>query len=269
MNPCLLVLETNVLPLNYFPNYFIYIINQMITFILEIKNRAILLFITWFSTLLIGYFYKEILLFLFLESKIFITNDYKVDYFIFTDVIEVFSVYVKLVFFISLQILILYIFYHIFIYISLALFFIEYLYLFYVLKIIIIIWFLSIFFSKYILIPMMWKFFVNFQNISFINIYFEAKLSEYVDFYIKFYYIFVFYCQILTLLYFFFNYINMNILLIKKFRKLYYYFFLIFSTLISPPDILSQICISFICIFFFEFFVYIYLLKFLIKDLIR
>jgi sec-independent protein translocase protein TatC len=239
----------------------------MISYIIEIKNRVILLFITWFSVILVGYFYKETLLFLFLESEMFINNEFKVDYFIFTDVIEIFSVYIQLIWFISLQICILFFLYHSFMFIGLGLFFIEYLYFSHVLKVIICVWFLSIFFSKYLLIPMMWKFFINFQNISFINLYFEAKLIEYLNFYIKFYYVFVCYCQILTFLYIFFNYINANVILVKKFRKLYYYFFVIFSTLISPPDIFSQIGISLILIIFYEFFIYIYFIKFFINKI--
>jgi Sec-independent protein secretion pathway component TatC len=106
----------------------------MTIYILEIKNRFILLFITWLSTILVGYFYKEILLFLFLESEMFLHNEIKIEYFIYTDIIEVFSVYIQLIFFISFQILVLYILYHSFIFISFGLYFMEYFYLYNIIK---------------------------------------------------------------------------------------------------------------------------------------
>jgi sec-independent protein translocase protein TatC len=238
-------------------------------YILELKNRFILLFITWFSVILIGYLYKETLLFLFIESEIFVNNEFKVDYFIFTDVLEVFSVYIELISFLSLQIVVLYILYHSFVFLSHGLFISEYYYLNYIVKTILIVWFLSVILSKYILIPTMWNFFFNFQKAGSINLHFEAKLSEYLNFYIQFYYIFIFYSQIFTLLLFFFNYINANSSLIKKFRKIYYYFFVLFSTFVSPPEIYSQICISLVLIFFYELFIYGFILKSSIIFLIR
>jgi len=241
----------------------------MSKYILEIKNRIILLSITWFFIICISYLYKETLLFLFVESEIFITNEFKVYYFIFTDVIEVFSVYMQLILFFSLQILLTYIIYHVFIFLSPGLFIVEYLYLNRIVKTVLTIWGFSIIISKYILIPTMWDFFITFQNASYLNLHFEAKLSEYLNFYIKFYYIFIIYCQIFTVLFFFFNYINVNSLLIRKFRKLYYYFLVLFSTLVSPPEIVSQVFVSFTLIFCYEMFVFGVLFKYTCNFLTR
>ena len=145
----------------------------------------------------------------------------------------------------------------------------EYYYLKYILKIVSFVWFVSVFLSKFVLIPTMWNFFLTFQNSSYINLHFEAKLSEYLSFYTKFYYVFTIYCQIFTVLVFFFNYMNANVLLIKKLRKLYYYLFVLFSTLVSPPDIFSQVFISFILIFFYEFFILIFIIKHSFNLLVR
>ena len=149
----------------------------MSKYILEIKNRIILLFITWFSVVCVGYLYKETLLFLFIESEIFVNNEFKVYYFIFTDVIEVFSVYIQLTLFFSLQILCIYLIYHICIFLSYGLFIVEYYYLNHMVKTVLTVWFFSIIISKYFLIPTMWNFFINFQNVTYLNLYFYAKLS--------------------------------------------------------------------------------------------
>jgi sec-independent protein translocase protein TatC len=234
----------------------------MTIYISEIKNRLTLLFLTWCSIISIGYFYKEILLFLFIESEIIKNNEFKIYYFIFTDVTEVFSVYVKLILFISFQILCIYLFYHCFTFLSHGLFIFEYYYLKFLLQIIILIWFFSIIMSKYILIPTMWDFFLTFKNSSYMSFHFEAKLNEYLEFYIELYYLFIAYCQVFTLLFIYFISIKNNILLIKNSRKLFYYFFVLFSTLVSPPEVISQLALSFILIFFFELFVFIFIFKF-------
>ncbi len=212
--------------------------------------------------LIVGYTHKENLLFLFLESEIFSRNEFQTDYFIFTDVSEIFIVYIQLILFLNFQATLFYICYHSFIFISSGLFKKEYYYLRCVLKTLVFVWFFSICISKYIFIPVMRDFFFNFQNFSSINLHFEAKLNQYFDFYVEFYYMFIFYCQILTLLFFLLGYANKNILLVKKFRKLYYYCFILFSTFISPPDIFSQIFISFFLIIFYEFFIFYLMFKF-------
>ena len=160
----------------------------MLAYFLEIKNRLFLTCVTWFSTFLICYFYKEILLFLVVQPNILI----HFFYFIFTDVTEIFTVYITLIFFLSFQVLIFYLLYHSFIFISPALFYVEYTYFFFVFKFISFIWLISIFLASYIVIPMTWKFFLSFQYLSItysFDFHFEAKLNEYVNFYISLYYL--------------------------------------------------------------------------------
>jgi sec-independent protein translocase protein TatC len=118
--------------------------------------------------------------------------------------------------------------------------------------------------STYFLIPLTWNFFLSFQDLtvtSSFNLHFEAKLNEYLNFHISFYYLCGFYCQFFALLLLLLNYLGINIKVIKKFRKLYYYCFIILSTLISPPEILSQIFISLIVIFIYESILLFFLLK--------
>jgi hypothetical protein len=87
-----------------------------------------------------------------------------------------------------------------------------------------------------ILIPLTWKFFLSFQYLTSAKsvIYILKKLNEYLIFYIS-YTIYVFSTVKFYSIFPFLNYINANIQIIRKFRKLYYFFFLIFATLVSPP----------------------------------
>jgi Sec-independent protein secretion pathway component TatC len=117
---------------------------------------------------------------------------------------------------------------------------------------------------NYFIIPLTWSFFFSFQDIisnKFIPLHFEAKLNEYLNFYTSLYYVCVFYCQIFTVLFFILSYFDGSIKIIRKSRKLYYYFFIVFSTLITPPDVFSQVFISLGLIITYELFILNFMLK--------
>lgn len=237
----------------------------MIKYLLEIKNRLFILLLTYCSTIIVTYLYKEVLLFIIVKPNYINSNSKStLFYFIFTDVTEIFSIYIKLVSFISFQVIIVFTLYHMFIFLSPAFFNIEFQYFKVLIKTIYIVWFVSILMSNYVIIPLTWNFFISFQELitnKAFNMYFEAKLSEYLYFYISLYYLSILYFQIFVLLFFILNYINISINKIKKFRKLYYFGFVVFSTLISPPDIISQILISTFLVIIYETLLFMFLFK--------
>jgi sec-independent protein translocase protein TatC len=242
----------------------------MLNYFLEIKNRLLLLFLTFFSMLLIIYFYKEIILFLIVNSNkyVYFYKNTGVFYFIFTDVYEIFYVYMQIFFFLCLQTNFLYLVYHFFIFIGPAIYKSEYIIVSNWLKISMVVWLISIFFAHYLIIPLTWNFFVNLQSlkISF-NLYFEAKLNEYILFYVSLCCLCIFYFQTIVYIILFFFYSNIDKTKnIKQLKKVNYFLFFIFSTLFSPPDVFSQITISFTFIFLYEILVFCLLLKlFLIR----
>lgn len=240
----------------------------MLKYLLEIKNRLLLLFFSWVSTLFVIYFYKEILLFLIVQPKNFAicsNTNFTSVYFIFTNVTEIFLVYMKLITFLSFQVFFLHLAYHCFTFLNLAMFKQESYYLKTFLKFSVLSWSCSIFLTCFILIPISWKFFLSFQDTissKLAPLHFEAKLNEYLSFFIITYYLCVFYCQFFTLLFCFLNYLsNHQVKIIKKFRKLFYYLFVIFSTIITPPDVFSQVGISLLAIVSYEMFIFICLFK--------
>lgn len=237
----------------------------MFKYFLEIKNRLFLLILTFISTILICYLYKEVILFIFFKpNTFFFTTSLNTFYYIFTSVTEVFSVYIQLITFLSYQVFLVYFIYHSFTFLSLAMFRVELHYFKFFFKLSFIVWLCSIFLTNFMLVPITWNFFLSFQELvssKFIKLHFEAKLNEYLDFYILIYYLSAFYCQIFTILFFFLNSVNNKTETIKKFRKLYYYFFVVFSTVICPPDVFSQVFISSFIILFYELIVFSLLLK--------
>jgi sec-independent protein translocase protein TatC len=235
----------------------------MIKYILEIKNRLFLLFLTYCSTVFVSYYYKDILLFVIIQPKNILNgkNQLNIFYFIFTDVTEIFSVYIKLVVFLSFQIILLFVLYHLFLFFSPALFKKEYNYVKSTVKTVSFVWFISLLITNYFIIPLSWNFFLSFQelfiNNSF-NIHFEAKLSEYLNFCVSLYYLCGLYFQFFLLLFFILSYLNTSIQNIKRFRKIYYFGFVLCSTLICL-DIFSQIIISLLFILMYEIFLLIFL----------
>jgi len=230
---------------------------------LEIKNRILLLLFTWVSLLIVCYHFKEPLLFTFVNSNKYYNN---IPYFIFTNVDEIFYVYLRLVFFIANQLTFVLLLYHTLIFLALGLYNSEYSKLKSVFKIFIITWFCSIILLKKIIIPFSWLFFLSFQNageyLQPASFFFEARILEYFEYFINFYYICLANCQLLTLSILFLNNISEKAGTIKTFRKLFYLVFILFSTITTPPDIFSQVIMSSSLILIYELLVFLKYMKY-------
>ena len=226
----------------------------------EIKNRFLLSGLAWVSVILVSYIFKEVLLFsITKQNNNFLFYNEEIFYFIFTEVTEIFYAYIIIIFFFGTQTFFLYFFYHILIFVSLGLYKYEYKYLIFIFKTSVFIFFFSVIIFNKVLFPFSWSFFLSFQNFDMLKsltLHFEAKLSEYLSFYITFYYICVLYFQIFVLLILVFDYLKNELKIIKRFRKFLYYFFVIFSTVVTPPDVSSQLILSISIIFSYEILVY-------------
>lgn len=238
----------------------------MTKYLLEIQNRGLLILIAWFSTILVSYLYKEILLFVVAQPYI-LTNlkeHFNPSYFIFTDVTEILSVFINLTVFLSFQVFCIYTLYHFFLFLSPAFFYVEYSFWKLGVQIVTVMWTISAALSSCFLIPLTWHFFLSFQDLTFtysFKLYFEAKIKEYFYFYTSTYFLYLFYFQLFSLLILFFSYSKISINKIKKYRKFNYFGFVILATGMSSPDILNQLCISITIIFIYELSLFIFLFK--------
>lgn len=234
----------------------------MIKYFTELKNRFFLILIAYFFNIITVYFYKEIILFLIIQSKDYSINK-NTAYFIFTDVTEIFSVYIKLLFFLTSQLIFFYVLYNTFVFLIPALFKKEYSYLKFMLKLFCFAWIFSALVSTKILIPLTWTFFLSFQESiitkTLLNIHFEAKIIEYFNFFVYFYFISTLYMQFSILLLVISSYVSVSVTNIKKFRKVYYFSFALSTTLLCP-DIFSQLIMICILLLGYEIFVLLFLL---------
>ena len=238
--------------------------NHLYIYYLEIKNRFFLLFVCWLCVTFTCYMYKEILLFLFVNFSNYIVLSALKPYFIFTNVTEIFSVYTQLIFFISNQVLFIKFCYHLLMFLSLGLYRFEYVNLKFTLKVLVLSWGLSLFLVNQILVPLSWNFFLSFQEsneLKTITLFFEAKLSEYFDFYINLYYICLLNFQFFILLTLIINNLSADLSKVKSVRKIFYFIFVIFSTLTTPPDVLSQLFVSSLLIIIYELLIFFRIFK--------
>ena len=227
----------------------------------EIKNRFVLVLFAWLFCLSTCYCYKETILFILVNSNnSFLELDNK-PYFIFTNVTEIFYVYLELLLFISNQIAIIMLLYQILMFLSLGLYQFEFMKLKLTFQIFIISWILSSILLFKLIVPFSWNFFLSFQesstNTQSISLFFEAKLNEYLQYFINLYYVCLASCQFLAILVIVLTNLSEKLKKTKTFRKLFYLIFVVFSTIITPPDILSQICISGILILVYELLIFL------------
>lgn len=222
---------------------------------LEAKNRFFLILLTWFSVSVICYFYNKILIFFLIEQINYIGLFEINPYFIFSEVTDVFSVTFSLIFFISNQICFVLFIYHVLIFFSAGLYKFEYKNLIFFLRISFIYWVCSIFILNSVILPFSWKFFLNFQEqntLPNVSLFFEANFKDYFNFYVNLYYLSTINFQLFFLVLFFLNSINYKVHKIKNIRKFLYYIFVLFSTIITPPDVFSQIFLSCCFILMYE-----------------
>ena len=237
----------------------------------ELKSRAFFLLVSSFSIFLVSYMFKEVLLSV-------VVNSYTIDsiselsYFIFTDVVEVFNVYVLLIFFIGKQIIFFYVFYHVLLFIAPGLTRLEYRFFITLLLMSSFLFTLSVILFKKILFPFSWSFFLSFKDFVIfksLTLHFEAKLMDYVTFFLNLYFSCVFYFQFFLFPIFFFTYFGKKLSVYKFFRKFLYYACILFSTLVTPPDVVSQVVLSVTLIIGCEILVYCSLFKSVLKKRIN
>ena len=116
----------------------------------------------------------------------------------------------------------------------------------------------SLIFLYNIILPTSWNFFFNFQDIIFnnqLNLYFEAKLSEYLNFFINLNKLTTIVSQIFTIVFIYINNTQNYLKFIKEKKKFIFFFFFLITTLITPPDIFSQLFLGSFINIIYEIFI--------------
>nr|YP_009495497.1 Sec-independent protein translocase [Toxarium undulatum]AWQ64144.1 Sec-independent protein translocase [Toxarium undulatum] len=228
-------------------------------YMIELKNRGILILFSWICVFLSCYNYKNVLFFLmFIDNPSF--NTLHTPNFIFTNLTDVLNNYLYLSAFISNQIVLVMLFYHFLIFLKSGLYNKEYAllkswYFLYVINTC-----LSILILHFYILPFSWQFFLSFQNETFF-ISFEGKVNEHLVFYKNLYYLLVFYTQgIFTIFYsLFWGIINFKYIILI--RKTMYLLFFLTATILTPPEVCLQLLVGSLQICLYEFLVFVQICK--------
>lgn len=137
-------------------------------YLFEMKYRMLFCLIAWIFIMINCYYFKEILLYVFIKPSFKLHSDTALK-FMTTNVTEVFFTYLNLSHFVANQFLILYTFFQIFLQIANGLYKFEYIYFKTILTKWILLWFFCIFFLNKFLFPIVWFFFLNFKILHLIS----------------------------------------------------------------------------------------------------
>ena len=108
-----------------------------------------------------------------------------------------------------------------------------------------------------LLIPYCWKFFCGFElnyEKSGVGIQLETRLYEYLNFFTEIFFSLNIVLNLCLFLSFFLLKFPIRILI--KIRKIIYFFSFILATILTPPDIISQILVGICIIATYEFFLF-------------
>lgn len=233
----------------------------------EVKNRTILVLCTWAAVFITCYDNKETMLLSFINLFEFRKINQATSHYIYTGITELFSSYLSIIFFISNQVFLLSLIYQVLKFVSPGLRLNEYYFLKNRLKLFFLIGIGIIFILNLMILPITLEFFETFSHFAqkeTIPIFFEARIIEYIDYYKN-----IYYTIILSFFALFFiggclSLFNLNVGRSTNIRHYLYCLLITTSTVITPPDVFSQLIVSFILIFFYEMqlFIAIYAEKF-------
>ena len=235
-------------------------------YIIEIKNRIFITVFSWLNLLLINYKYKNTLLYLYIKpSYSTITNDKNI-YFIYTNISELFSTYIDVIILTTVPIYISIFTYQVIIFLKPGLYQSEFKLITTYLKIFFTVILLVFNLFYFFVIPLSFNFFFFFQksinDSQPINFFFEAKLNEYIN-YISYLILFCILISITISIILYTIVLNSKSVknYIKKNRKRIYFIFWLLITLITPPEVISQLISGSIMILIFEIYIYLMIFK--------
>ena len=216
-------------------------------------------------TLILCYIYRNLLLYLLTFSVLSSNNDSNisgVDYFIYTHPSELLTIYFLAVFYFSGLFLLPFIFWNFLDFLKSSLLTSEYYFLLKLFLILVSIIGFSNLFCFLNLLPTFWIFFESFNNLSDkinneLKFFLELRIQDYFLFLSSFLYLVNVCLFFLLSICFLFSFYGIKTLL--HWKKLFIFFNIVFATLLSPPDVYSQLLIFGTLTAIFEIIIFFYI----------
>jgi sec-independent protein translocase protein TatC len=226
----------------------------------ELYFRFYYIVFSFLNVLGIFWLYKKSLL-TFLTFSLW--NSLVFEHFIYTSPTEVFSTYLHLVLYFSLLLIVPFFVWQFVDFIKSSLYRVEYISIINNLTHVFSFIFLINIISFLVIFPYIWQFFnlFNQENESshLLTFSLELKVQEYFNFFFSFIYVVNFFAIVLLFLLFILSQLDLKQKLYWK--KLFTFFNVVFATLLSPPDVFSQLFFLIMLIFFFELIVIFSILR--------
>ena len=216
----------------------------------EFVSRFRYVILAFFLTVFILYDYKHLLLIIISSSLLKLTNTglYDISNFICTHPVELFKTHAFLIFYFSILLLLPYFFWHFLDFFCSGFYKKEYDILSNSIRFFFIVYFIVNLLAFFFLLPNLWFFFQKFDTyLNVLQIFefsFQPRLEEYFSFILDFIYLinlFIFFYILICIFIFL-----LGTKLFLSWRKFFIVINIIFATLLSPPDILSQLFILFL-----------------------
>ena len=232
---------------------------KILQYLYELKLSLLYIIILILFVFILNFYYFNEIIYILLKplfNSFKLNNKYNNFYLIFTNLTDIFFIYIKIFFLISFYISIPLTFLNTKKFISNGLYCFEikiFQIFFYIFSVFICI---NNFLIYFVFIPLIYGFFISFEVISssaLFNLYFEGKFNDYLNFIFNLFFTINVLLNI-PIVIIFFKYLGIfSLNFLVQYRKLFYFFFLIVISILTPPDILSLILLIFILFLIYEF----------------
>jgi len=223
----------------------------------ELTFRLVYVTFAFFNTFLICYIYIDVIMYLvafpFLKLKTGLITSLQHD-FIYTNIFEAFTSYLTLAFIITIYLVLPLFLYSLFEFLKLGLFAYEKNYIGFLLRVSLILYIIAIFFIYMLFFPLIFKFFLSFEEVTktfFFTLKLEQKLIDFVFLILHFSTIFILLFQIPLIIVYLLKQNFISFTFLKNNRRFFIISIFIVSCLLSPPDLISLLIIAMpICVCF-------------------
>lgn len=232
-------------------------------YLFEIFNRIKYLCLSFLFVFILFYSFKDNLLVIFLYS-ILVNKEgcldiFEINNFIYTHPAEIFSMYLLLILYFSFIFILPFFFLQFLDFFKQSLYKKEYLKL----KKIMFFFHLFIYFFNFLglfyIFPYFWFILDSFNKSTFFFLLFELKVNDYILFLLSFLTSLNFLFIAFFLFFYLLQFINLKTLIYWK--RLFVFFYIVFATLLSPPDVYSQVILLSFFFLSFELLLFIYMIS--------
>ena len=230
----------------------------------EIKNRCVIFLLMCVFNAIVCFCNKENILFFLLQSIESSTMSTNETYFVFTDLPEVFSVFIELTAFFTYQLSTLLLLYHLIAFFSASFRSVELYSVKRVFRFFVSGWTLTFIVFQIVALPSMLMFFLTLPNMyntmSPYPILFEAKLNQFINFCLSVYMTCLMMVEFCVFNLFLITFKKAQVKNVQKDRKNFYLMVVVIALVMAPFEVLSQMFLVSFILVYWEFMIFARLL---------